>query len=122
PRWMTFFAIDNLPLASDAMITLRDADRSCMTHETKTTKHRHVRYIHGINKHKKARRSTMRTGAIDQAAACIPTNWCDPMPTGKDGIGAHPYDCRQIAKLLLAIQNKIRALKDTGSPPRPPRN
>lgn len=39
----------------------------------------------------------------------VPTNWCDPLLTGPEGIGKPPYDCRDIEKLLRGVQDRIRA-------------
>ena len=39
----------------------------------------------------------------------VPTNWCDPLLTGPDGIGEQPWDCRHIEKLLRGVQDRIRA-------------
>ena len=45
----------------------------------------------------------------------VPTNWCDSLLTGKEGIGQPPYDCRDIEKLLRGIQDRIRAAERTAS-------
>ena len=43
----------------------------------------------------------------------IPTNWCDPLLTGKDAvIGDSPYDCNDIVTLLLAIKGRFQTAKD----------
>lgn len=39
----------------------------------------------------------------------VPTNWCDELLTGPNGIGQPPYDCRHIEKLLRGVQDRIRA-------------
>lgn len=51
------------------------------------------------------------TDGISRADKCVPTNWCDPLLTGKDSIGQPPYDCRHIEKLLRGVQDRIRALR-----------
>jgi hypothetical protein len=38
----------------------------------------------------------------------VPTNWCDPLLTGPEGIGKPPYDCRHIFKLMLGIKDRLR--------------
>jgi hypothetical protein len=60
----------------------------------------------------KLARSLGRLDGISAAEKCVPTNWCDDILTGKDGIGKPPYDCRHIEKLLRGVQDKIRALRD----------
>ncbi len=38
----------------------------------------------------------------------IPTNWCNPLLTGKDAvIGEPPYNCQDIEQLLLAIRKRL---------------
>ena len=41
--------------------------------------------------------------------ALVPTNWCDPLLTGKDGLGPQPWGCPQIEKLLRGIKARIDA-------------
>jgi hypothetical protein len=43
-----------------------------------------------------------------KASDLVPTNWCDPLLTGKDGLGVPPWDCQHIEKLLRGIQERIR--------------
>jgi hypothetical protein len=41
-------------------------------------------------------------------ADLVPTNWLDPLLTGKDrAIGQPPYNCRDIENLLRAIKKRI---------------
>lgn len=40
-------------------------------------------------------------------ADLVPTNWCDALLTGTEGIGPPPYDCRHIERLLLAVKERI---------------
>ena len=47
---------------------------------------------------------------IQDAAACVPTNWCDSLLTGPEGIGLPPYDCPKIERLLRGVQERIKAL------------
>lgn len=42
----------------------------------------------------------------------VPTNWCDSLLTGPEGIGKPPYDCRHIEKLLRGVQDRIRAAEE----------
>lgn len=39
----------------------------------------------------------------------VPTNWCDSLLTGPDGIGTGPYNPRHIEQLLRGVQDRIRA-------------
>jgi len=39
----------------------------------------------------------------------VPSNWCDPLLIGDDGIGAGPYGAPDIERLLLRIKERIRA-------------
>lgn len=52
-----------------------------------------------------------RIKAIKEAAACVPTNWCDPLLTGpKAVLRGSSHDNRAIESLLLGIQARIFAL------------
>lgn len=53
-----------------------------------------------------------RNDGVSAAAQGVPTNWADSALTGPDGIGAPPYDCRQLEKLLRTTQDRIRAMKE----------
>lgn len=46
-----------------------------------------------------------------RAATLVPTQWCDPLLTGPNGIDARErgLDCRVIEQLLRGIQDRIRA-------------
>lgn len=39
--------------------------------------------------------------------SAVPTNWCDSLLTGPDGIGQPPYDCRHIENLLNGVRARI---------------
>ena len=40
-------------------------------------------------------------------ADLVPTNWCDELLTGPNGIGSPPYNCQHIEKLLLNVRARI---------------
>lgn len=44
--------------------------------------------------------------AIKAAAGDVPTNWCDPLLSGKGSIRV-PADCPQIEKLLHGLRERI---------------
>ena len=45
----------------------------------------------------------------------IPTNWLDPLLTGKNAvIGNPPYDCKDIERLLSAIRVRINSIASEG--------
>lgn len=47
------------------------------------------------------------------AAACIPTSWCDPLLTGENAvIGDDPYDYKDIECLLSALRSRIAEQKE----------
>ena len=49
------------------------------------------------------------TAGLRWAAEQIPTNWCDPMLTGPDRVSDFKTsDCRDIERVLLAVQACIR--------------
>ncbi len=58
----------------------------------------------------------LRGAAIDAAVAAerercanlVPTNWCDPLLTGKDAPSV-PLDCPGVERLLRGIQDRIRS-------------
>lgn len=65
----------------------------------------------------KARRQTY-AGRKQKMADLVPTNWLDPLLTGpgkviKDG---YTFDCKDIERLLLAIQARIAAVERTAKP------
>ena len=38
----------------------------------------------------------------------VPSNWCDPLLTGKNAvIGQPPYDCQDIERLLNAVRERL---------------
>jgi hypothetical protein len=42
---------------------------------------------------------------------CIPTNWLDPLLTGKDSLLRNdPWGCKEIEWLLNAIKNKMKVV------------
>lgn len=45
-------------------------------------------------------------GERERCAKLIPTNWCDPLLTGKDA--PKEFDCPSVEKLLRGIQARIR--------------
>ena len=51
---------------------------------------------------------TERQKIIEECAACIPTNWCDPLLTGPKAV-ARFTDCPAVEALLLAIKARILA-------------
>lgn len=60
---------------------------------------------------------TFRAGAayaFEQAAKQVPTNWLDPLLTGKDGI-IIPCDGQTIERLLRGIAARLRLLASAGS-------
>ena len=48
---------------------------------------------------------------LERAAKEVPTNWCDPLLTGPNGIAkaVTAFTCRSIEQLLRGIQDRIRA-------------
>ena len=49
------------------------------------------------------------TKAQQRIIAAVPTNWCDSLLTGPDGLGPQPWDCRHIEKLLRGVQDRVKA-------------
>lgn len=49
-----------------------------------------------------------RVERLENLPELVPTNWCDPLLTGKDSIGPPPYDCRKVEQLLRGIQDRMR--------------
>lgn len=48
---------------------------------------------------------------MDKILDAIPSNWCDPLLTGRDAvIGKSPYDCQDIEKLLNGIRERIEII------------
>lgn len=45
----------------------------------------------------------------DRCAACVPTNWCDSLLSGRNGPIPEkgPYTAKHIERLLLAIKRRI---------------
>lgn len=43
----------------------------------------------------------------ERCAKLVPTNWCDPLLTGKDA-PKHPLDNRGVEALLRGVQDRIR--------------
>lgn len=39
---------------------------------------------------------------------CVPTNWCDPILTGKDSVIGKSANCSDIEAVLLAVRARIR--------------
>ena len=38
----------------------------------------------------------------------FPSNWCDPLLTGKNAVIGHPpYDCQDIERLLNAVRERL---------------
>lgn len=58
-------------------------------------------------------RRAIRAEALEEAAACVPTNWLDGLLTGDGGLGEMPWHCPQIENLLRGIQVRIRSLSNT---------
>jgi len=52
--------------------------------------------------------------------ACVPTNWCDPILTGKDAVIGKTTNCRDIEAVLLAVRARIR-MRSNALGNRPPR-
>jgi hypothetical protein len=50
-------------------------------------------------------------GRLEEALACVPTNWCDPLLTGPEAvIKVAPFP--EVEALLLAVRKRITALKE----------
>lgn len=50
----------------------------------------------------------------EACAACVPTNWCDPMLTGPDAVIGQPADCRDIEAVLRGVKARILARSNVG--------
>ena len=48
--------------------------------------------------------------ALEGASKAVPTNWCDPILTGEQGIGSSPYTEGTIEAVLRRVRNRIEAL------------
>lgn len=49
------------------------------------------------------------SAGLESIADAVPTNWCDPLLTGKNAaIGNPPYDCQDIERLLRGIKERIQ--------------
>jgi hypothetical protein len=62
-----------------------------------------------------AQLSQAKAAALEEAARCVPSNWCDSMLTGPDKV-AEFDDGPAVELLLNAVRNRIRALIDTPAP------
>lgn len=58
------------------------------------------------------------TRARGKASDLVPTNWCDQLLTGPDGLGQRPWGCQEIEKLLRGVQDRIRAAEIKPKPRR----
>ena len=59
------------------------------------------------NKHRETQ--TAEAVKLNDLLAEIPSNWCDPLLTGKNAvIGEPPYDCTDIEQILIAIRDRIK--------------
>lgn len=48
-------------------------------------------------------------GTAGSLADLVPTNWCDPLLTGKTAvIEGPPFDCQDIERLLRGIKQRIQ--------------
>ena len=54
-----------------------------------------------------------RTKALEEAAAAVPSNWCDSLLTGPEGVTL-PATGLNIEGLLVGVAERIRALKAEG--------
>ena len=53
---------------------------------------------------------TAHAQMVEKVREVIPTNWCDPLLTGKDAvIGNPPYTCQDIERLLSALGKRVAA-------------
>lgn len=57
--------------------------------------------------------NTGKVEGVTEAAKCIPTNWCDSLLTGPDGIKV-PATCADIEKLLHGVAEAILKLIEKG--------
>jgi hypothetical protein len=56
----------------------------------------------------KAQEERASAASAGSLADLVPTNWLDPLLTGKDRvIGEPPYNCQDIENLLRAIKERI---------------
>jgi len=57
---------------------------------------------------KKQRKPLKQPAVKHSASELIPTTWLDPLLTGKDKvIGEHPYNGKDIERLLSALKKRI---------------
>jgi hypothetical protein len=48
---------------------------------------------------------------LSDLLAAMPTNWCDPLLTGKNAvIKQPPYDCKDIERLLQALKKRLERI------------
>lgn len=63
---------------------------------------------------KQVKKRARRDPLVKRVEDALPTSWLDGILTGPNAvIGKQPYDCKDIERVLLAVNQRVRAaLKD----------